>query len=56
MANKIFFNALKRLNAALRNSTAIGKVRFDSWLTIQVPLIVNHYHCTVSQKQWKKFR
>ena len=56
MANKIFFNVLKRLNTALRNSRAIGQIRFDSWLTVQVPLIVSHNHCTVSQKQWKKFR
>ena len=55
MANKICFNALKRLNTALRNSMAISQVRFNSWLTIQVPLIVSHNHCTVSQKQWKKF-
>ena len=44
MANKIFFNALKRLNTALRNSRAI-----------QVPLIVSHNHCTVSQKKVEKF-
>ena len=43
MANKIFLNALKRLNTALRNSRAIGQLRFDSWLTIQVPLIVSTY-------------
>ena len=43
VANKIFFNALKRLNTALRNSRAI-----------QVPLIVSHNHCTVSQKKVEK--
>ena len=54
MADKIFFNALKRMNTALRNSKAIGQLRFNSWLTIQVPFIVSHNHRTVSQKQWKK--
>ena len=35
---------------------AIGHVKFESWLTIQVPLIVSHDRCTVSLKQWEKFR
>ena len=51
IASKFSFNALKRLNTALRNSMAMGQVRFDSWLTIQASLIVS---CTVSLKQWKK--
>ena len=32
---------------------AMGQVGFDSWLTIQVPLIVSHNRCTVSLNQWK---
>ena len=55
MASKFLFNALKRLNTALRSSMAMGQVGFDSWLTIQAPLIVSHNRCTVSLKQWKKF-
>ena len=35
---------------------AMGQVRIDLWLTIQVPLIVSNNCCTVSLKHWKKFR
>mgnify|MGYP001797852521 CR=1 FL=1 len=57
MASKFSFNALKRLNTALRNSMAMGQVvRVDSWMTIQVPLIVSHNCCSVYLKQWKEFR
>mgnify|MGYP001801401705 CR=1 FL=1 len=35
MASKFSFNTLKMLNTAARNS--MGQVRFDSWLTIQLP-------------------
>ena len=55
MASKFSFDALKMLNTALRNSLAMGQVRFDSWLPIHVPLIVSHNRCIVSLKQWKKF-
>ena len=41
-ANKFSFNTLKGLNTALRNSMAMGQVRYDAWLIIQVPLIVCH--------------
>ena len=57
MASKFYFNALKRLITALRNSMAMGQVvRFDSWMTIQVPWIASHNCCSVYLKQWKEFR